>query len=150
MILNFSLRKEEVANILAVGKIVFSERDWHPGNRLTGCCSSDLLFIDIFFLSERGLSLFLSQLAQGQRVVAGVHLVVGELGLSPLEVLDVLLQDPALVLNALLLVRNADLHVVKFGMKLEGWRLAKNNIFLYQIFYCKLLNASQGEDWQKK
>ena len=36
-----------------------------------------------------------------------------------LEVCDVLLEDAPLLLDALLLVRHADLHVVELGVKLE-------------------------------
>ena len=52
--------------------------------------------------------------------MSSVHLVLGELRLPSLEILDVLLQDPPLVLHALLLIRDTDLHVVKLGVQLEN------------------------------
>ena len=76
--------------------------------------------LNLLSLLEWRLSFLLAQLAQSQRVVSGVQLVLSELGLAPLEILDVLLQDPALILHAFLLFRNTDFHVVEFRVELVG------------------------------
>lgn len=94
--------------------------------------------------SEHLSSLLLPQLPQGQRVVATAapHPVCLKLGLatlkgkkngnpgrkglaftlSYLEVGDVLLQDPPLLVHPLPLLGHADLHVVELGVELAGTR----------------------------
>ena len=69
------------------------------------------------------LSFLLSQFSQGQSVVARVHLLGLVLRPPPVEVGDGVLQGAPLVLHALLLVRNAHLHLVKLGVQLKTRRI---------------------------
>ena len=64
--------------------------------------------------------LLLAELSERECVgAAGVHLLGLVHGLPPVEVGDVVLEDPALLLDALFLVRYADLHVVELRVQLQ-------------------------------
>ena len=72
-------------------------------------------------------SLLLSELSEGESVMAGVHLLCLVLRLPAMKICDLFLQHSALVLHALLVLRHVLLHVVEPGVQL------KSNSILFDV-----------------
>ena len=64
---------------------------------------------EYYSLLQQQQLLLLAELAQGERVVARAHLVALVLRLPPLEVRDLLVQTPPLILHHALLISNSRL-----------------------------------------
>lgn len=79
-------------------------------------------------VNDKCISFFLSKFSQGQSVVTRVHFLLLVLDLSPLEVCDLVLQKPSLILYRFLLIGHRDLHLVKPGMQLEEKAIDKMHL----------------------